>query len=72
MKMKGDIEKLANQVEAYYKMEEKYKEKICELEGNKRAIVTIQVEMRRAVEEDIGIYPEMTARDAKRLSERWK
>lgn len=69
---RSDLNKLCDQVAAYHRLEELYKEQAAQLSVGQATAQTIQKEMRSRVEDETSIRPAMTALEARKLKERWR
>lgn len=68
-----DIRRLAQQVSAFYQLEQLYKEKLASLDPDKRGAKTILEDMRSQVERaGVSERPSMTSLQAIKLLKEWE
>jgi hypothetical protein len=70
-RVRRDISRLCDQVAAYHRLEELYKEQVAQLKVDQATAQTVQREMRSSVEDEISVRPSMTALEARKLKEKW-
>lgn len=71
-KAKADIVRLCDQVAAYHKLEELYKEDLAKADPVRGKPKTLMEGMRESVQELPGfVRPNMSANEARKLKDRW-